>query len=124
MEQMKVLLVEDNHDNRTIYTTYLQYHGYQVTDTANGNEALELALRDQPDIVLLDISIPGMDGWTLARCLKDNPVTETIPIIALTAHALPEHRERAREAGCDSYLTKPISPGRVLEEIRRLASQS
>lgn len=120
MKKAMVLLVEDNHDNREIYRTYLRFHGYQVTDTANGTEALEIAVRDRPDLVLLDLSIPGMDGITLTRHLKDSPDTGAIPVIALTAHALPEHRERAREAGCDGYLTKPISPSKVLEEIRRL----
>lgn len=120
MTKTTVLLVEDNHDNREIYRTYLRFHGYRVTDTANGTEALEIAVRDRPDLVLLDLSIPGMDGLTLARHLKENPDTGGIPVIALTAHALPEHRERAREVGCDGYLTKPISPSKVLEEIRRL----
>lgn len=120
MSQTTVLLVEDNPDNRDIYTTYLEFHGYRVTGTANGHDALELAQKERPDLVLLDISIPGMDGWTLTRRLKDDAETNGIPVIALTAHALPEHRERAREAGCDAYLTKPISPGKVLEEIRRL----
>lgn len=120
MRATRVLLVEDNNDNRTIYVTYLEHHGYTVIDTANGRDALELALREKPDIVLLDISIPGMDGWTLTRRLKESSETGHIPVIALTAHSLPEHRERARQVGCDAYLAKPVEPNRVLKEIQRL----
>ncbi len=120
MDQKTVLLVEDNLDNRAIFTVYLRHHGFRVADTASGEVALELARQESPDIIVLDISIEGIDGWTVARRLKGSGETRGIPIIALTAHALPEHEERAREVGCDSYLAKPITPVKVLEEIRRL----
>lgn len=120
MDRKTILLVEDNLDNRAIFTVYLRHHGFHVTDTASGETALELARRERPDIIILDISIEGIDGWTVARRLKESGETRGIPIIALTAHALPEHEERAREVGCDSYLAKPVAPAKVLEEIRRL----
>lgn len=119
MDPKTVLLVEDNSDNRAIYTIYLEHFGFRVAAAASGQDALELA-RDGPDVILLDISLPGLDGWTVARLLKEDDRTKAIPIIALTAHALPEHRARAREVGCDGYLAKPVSPKRVLEEIRRV----
>lgn len=120
MGQKTVLLVEDNPDIRGILSVYLRHHGFRVSDTADGESALRLAKRENPTVILLDIVIEGLDGWTVARQLKENGETRDIPIIALTAHALPEHEQRAREVGCDSYLSKPISPVKVLEEIRRL----
>lgn len=114
-----VLLVEDNLDNRTIYSTILRHHGFQVTDAVSGEEALERAAEDRPDVILLDISIPGLDGWSVASRLKQERGTRDIPIIAVTAHALAEHEERAREVGFDGYLAKPVSPLRVLEEVQR-----
>ena len=118
----RVLLVEDNLDNRTIYSTILRHEGFEVLTAVSGEEALEKAGAGSPDVILLDISIPGVDGWTVATRLKEGEGTRHIPIIAVTAHALPEHEERAREVGCDGYLAKPVSPLRVLEEVLRFAS--
>lgn len=117
----RVLLVEDNLDNRTIYSTILRHEGFEVLTAVSGEEALEKAAGEAPDVILLDISIPGVDGWTVATRLKNGEETREIPIIAVTAHALAEHEERAREVGCDGYLAKPVSPMRVLEEVLRFA---
>lgn len=116
-----VLLVEDNLDNRIIYSTILRHHGFKVVDAVTGEEALQKVAGERPDIILLDISIPGIDGWRVAERLKASPETREVPIIAVTAHALAEHEERARDVGCDGYLAKPVSPMRVLEEVRRFA---
>lgn len=119
---MKVLLVEDDVDTRTIYSTILRHHGYEVLETENGREALELASEERPDLILLDISIPEVDGWTVASRLRGRSETADVPLVAVTAHALPDDQERAHELGCDSYLTKPLRPQRVLEEVRRFLS--
>lgn len=115
-----MLLVEDNEDNRTIYSTVLRYLGYQVIEAVDGLEAIALARSERPDIVLMDISIPGIDGWEATRVLREDPATRGIPIVALTAHALADDRERAAKAGFTSYLAKPIEPNAVVAEVRRL----
>lgn len=115
-----MLLVEDNEDNRTIYSTVLRYLGYQVIEAVDGLEAIALARSERPDIVLMDISIPGIDGWEATRVLREDPATRAIPIVALTAHALADDRERAAKAGFTSYLAKPIEPNAVVAEVRRL----
>lgn len=114
-----LLLVEDNEDNRTIYCTVLRHHGYAVIEAQDGVRAVELARSEQPDLILMDISIPRMDGWEATRILRSDPRTQAIPIIALTAHALADDRERATEVGFSSYLAKPIEPRLVVAEIRR-----
>lgn len=119
---MKVLLVEDDVDTRHIYSTILRHHGYEVLETEDGREALELAAKEAPDLILLDISLPKVDGWTVASRLRDRSETADVPLVAVTAHALPDDQERAHELGCDSYLTKPLRPQRVLEEVRRFLS--
>lgn len=115
-----VLLVEDNEENREIYTTILEHSGYEVIEAREGEQALRLARDRSPGIILLDISIPRIDGWEVAERLKADPDTRGIPIVALTAHALPEDHRRARAVGCDSYLAKPVRPREVLEEVGRL----
>jgi two-component system, cell cycle response regulator DivK len=115
-----VLLVEDNEDNRTIYSTVLRYLGYQVIEAVDGLQAIALARSERPDIVLMDISIPGIDGWEATRVLREDPATRAMPIVALTAHALADDRERAAKAGFTSYLAKPIEPNAVVAEVRRL----
>jgi len=114
-----LLLVEDNEDNRIIYCTVLRHHGYEVIEAQDGIQAVELAQSQQPDLILMDISIPRMDGWEATRILRNDPRTKSIPIIALTAHALADDRERASELGFSSYLAKPIEPRFVVAEIRR-----
>lgn len=115
-----ILIVEDNEDNRAIYRTILVYGGFTVIEAVDGEEGIERARRDQPSLILMDISIPKIDGWEATRTLKLDPTTTHIPIVALTAHALASDREQAVEAGCDGYLAKPVEPRRVLEEVRRI----
>ena len=114
-----LLLVEDNEDNRIIYTTVLRHLGYQVLEAQDGVQAVELARDVRPDLILMDISIPRLDGWEATRILRGDPRTRSIPIIALTAHALADDRERATEVGFSAYLAKPIEPRVVVAEIRR-----
>ena len=114
-----LLLVEDNEDNRIIYCTVLRHLGYEVIEAQDGVQAVELARAVQPDLILMDISIPRMDGWEATRILREDPRTRAIPIIALTAHALADDRERGSEVGFSSYLAKPVEPRVVVAEIRR-----
>ncbi len=115
-----VLLVEDNEDNRIVYSTILRHHGFRTVEAVDGEDALGKARESPPDLVLLDISLPGLDGWTVARHLRGDPATAAIPLLALTAHASPEARERARREGFNGYLAKPCDPAAVLAEVRRL----
>jgi len=114
-----VLLVEDNEDNRTVYRTILEHFGYQVIEAQNGEAGVSMARERRPDLVLMDISIPLIDGWEATRMLKSDPQTSHIPIIALTAHALATDRAKANEVGCDGYLAKPCEPRRVVAEVER-----
>lgn len=115
-----VLLVEDNEDNQIVYSTMLEHYAYRVVKVGNGEVAVQMAGDAHPDIIIMDISIPGIDGWTAIERIRADPATRGIPVVAVTAHALPEHQERARILGCDGYLTKPCEPRRLLEEVRRL----
>ena len=114
-----ILLVEDNEDNRIIYATALRYAGYQVFEAITGTEGVAQARSHQPDLILMDISVPELDGWEATTILKADPATRHIPIIAVTAHALPGDEERSLEAGCDGYLAKPIPPAALIAEIDR-----
>ncbi len=114
-----VLLVEDNEDNLVVYRTILDHVGYNVLEARDGEEGVTRAREEHPDLILMDISIPKIDGWEATRRLKADQATRDIPIIALTAHALEEDRERAIAAGCDGYLAKPVEPRRVVEEVPR-----
>jgi len=113
-----ILLVEDNPHNRKIFSGMLAHHGFRVREAETGEIALSLVAEEQPDLILMDLSIPGIDGWECTRRLKADAKTRPIPIIALTAHAMRGDEERARAAGCDGYLSKPISPKKVVEEVR------
>jgi two-component system cell cycle response regulator DivK len=114
-----VLLVEDNEDNRIVYTTILQYYGYRVLEARNGIEGVSLAREAHPDLILMDVGLPDLDGWEATRRLKADEQTKQIPIVALTAHALAEHRAQAIAVGCDGYLAKPVEPREVVAEVRR-----
>ncbi len=114
-----LLLVEDNEDNRIIYSTVLRHTGYQVVEAMDGVQAVALARSILPDLILMDISIPEIDGWEATKILRQDPTTRDIPIIALTAHALADDRERATAVGFTSYLAKPIEPRAVVAEVRR-----
>ena len=114
-----VLLVEDNPHNRKIFSGMLTHSGLRVIEAEDGHQALAKAASEKPDIVLMDLSIPGVDGWECTRRLKADPATAKIPIIALTAHAMRGDEERALQAGCDGYLSKPISPKKVVDVVRQ-----
>ena len=113
----KILLVEDDEMNRDMLSRRLIRRGFDVVMAVDGQQALELASTESPDLILLDLSRPVMDGWAVARKLKSDPVTKNIPIIALTAHAMAGDREKAMGAGCDEYDTKPIELKRLLGKI-------
>jgi CheY-like chemotaxis protein len=113
---VKILLVEDNEMNRDMLSRRLERHGFEVA--VDGREGFAKALAEQPDLILLDMSLPVMDGWEAARLLKQHPATAAIPIIALTAHAMSGDRERALEVGCNDYDVKPIEFERLLGKIR------
>jgi len=114
-----VLIVEDNEDNRLIYSQYLAHGGFRVLEAANGAEGIDVARRERPDIVLMDISMPVMDGLAATRALKADEDLRAIPVIALTAHAMASDEAMAREAGCDGYISKPVMPREVRAEVER-----
>ena len=116
----KILLVEDNAMNRDMLSRRLLKKGYQVALAVDGQSGVELAQTEAPDLILMDMSLPVLDGWEASRKLKTNPQTRHVPIIALTAHAMAGDRERAIEAGCDDYDTKPIALPRLLGKIEAL----
>ncbi len=118
----KILLVEDNEMNRDMLSRRLARKGYDVFVAVDGGEGVQKAATDMPDLILLDMSLPVLDGWEAARQLKASSQTGSIPIIALTAHAMSGDRESALEAGCDDYDTKPIDFARLLEKVESLLS--
>ncbi len=116
----KILLVEDNEMNRDMLSRRLDRKGYEVVIAVDGQKAIDLAASEKPDLILMDMSLPVIDGWEATRRLKADALTKQIPIIALTAHAMPEDERKAREAGCNDYDTKPIELPRLLEKIAAL----
>ena len=118
-----VLIVEDNEDNRIVYSTILRHHGFRVSEALDGEEGIAKARRELPDIILMDISIPLIDGWEVTQTLKREAATSHIPVSDRTAHAMPGDRGRAMEVGCDGYLAKPCEPRAVLAEVNRLINQ-
>jgi CheY-like chemotaxis protein len=114
---LKVLLVEDNEENRDALSRHLRRRGYEVLIAVDGRGGVDLAREKTPDLILMDMSLPVLDGWQATRQLKAAPEMQSIPIIALTAHAMAGDRERALEAGCDDYDTKPIEFPRLLAKI-------
>jgi CheY-like chemotaxis protein len=116
----KILLVEDNEMNRDMLSRRLQRKGYVVVTAQDGRQGYLLARSEAPDLILMDISLPTMDGWEVTRLLKADESTSHIPIIVLTAHALVSDREKAFAAGCDDYDTKPVEFGRLSEKIENL----
>lgn len=113
----RILLVEDNEMNRDMLSRRLDRKGYQVLLAEDGQRALDVAEAEKPDLILMDMSLPVIDGWEATRRLKASEGTKAIPIIALTAHAMAEDEQKAREAGCDDYDTKPVELPRLLEKI-------
>ena len=116
----KILLVEDNELNRDMLSRRLARKGYEVLLAEDGAKGVAAAAAERPDLVLMDMSLPVLDGWEATRRLKADPGTRAIPVIALTAHAMSTDRERAAEAGCDDYDTKPVELERLLGKIERL----
>src|SRR3954449_13478495 len=110
----KILLVEDNEMNRDMLARRLQRRGHEIRCAIDGVEGLEVARREAPGLILMDMTLPGIDGWEASRQLKSDPATRAIPIIALTAHAMSDDRQRAIEAGCDDYDTKPVELPRLV----------
>ncbi len=119
-----VLIVEDNEDNRIVYSTILRHHGFRVCEALDGEEGVLKAHSERPDVILMDISIPLLDGWEVTQALKRDPATQSIPIIALTAFAMPGDRQHSIDVGCDGYLAKPCEPRAVLAEVNRLLRAS
>ena len=117
---MKILLVEDNEMNRDMLSRRLVLRGHEVVIAEDGGRALEMALREFPDLVLMDMGLPVMDGWEATRRLKADPRTASVPVIALTAHAMADERMRALDAGCDDFDTKPIDLDRLLGKVGAL----
>ncbi|MEP0869506.1 response regulator [Trichocoleus desertorum AS-A10] len=113
----KILLVEDNEVNSFMMLRRLQKRGYQVVHAADGIQAIAIAQAETPDLILMDMSLPVLDGWQATQQIKAAPTTHTIPIIALTAHALAGDRERCLAAGCDEYETKPVNFNQLLEKM-------
>jgi two-component system cell cycle response regulator DivK len=116
----RLLYIEDNEMNRDMLSRRLQRRGFEVMIAADGEQGMAMAAAEKPDLILMDMSLPVLDGWEATRRLKAAPDTRRIPIIGLTAHAMATDRDRCLEAGCDEYDTKPVELGRLLEKIERL----
>lgn len=119
-----ILVVDDFPDNRQMYAEYLTFSGLAVEEAENGHEALEKAFAMLPDLIVMDLSLPGLDGWEATRRLKNDARTKRIPVIALTGHALAGHSKGAMDAGCDAFITKPCLPERLLEEVHKMLSSA
>lgn len=116
----KLLLVEDNEMNRDMLSRRLERRGYTIVCALDGQQAIEFTRREKPALILMDMSLPVLDGWEATRRLKADPELRTIPIIALTAHAMPADEKQARDAGCDDFDTKPVELPRLLAKIEAL----
>lgn len=114
-----VLIVDDVQHGREIYAEYLEFRGFRVATAVDGEEALERAVELRPDLILMDLSLPKVDGWEATRRLRQDDRTRSIPVIALTAHALASARDQAMEAGCNAVVTKPCVPRDLEKEVRR-----
>ena len=121
---MKILLVEDNEMNRDMLSRRLERKGYEVVIAVNGQEGVDLVSSTRPDLILMDLSLPIIDGWEATRRIKADPATASIPVIALTAHAMAEDRVKAMAAGCDDFDIKPVDLPRLLEKIDTLLRRS
>ncbi len=116
----KILLVEDNEMNRDMLSRRLERKGFEVIIAIDGQAGVDMASSTNPDIILMDLSLPVIDGWEATRRIKADPATQSIPVIALTAHAMAGDEKKAREAGCDDYDTKPVNLNRLLDKIGNL----
>lgn len=117
-----VLVVDDFADNREMYARYLEFSGFRVLQAANGQEALDRAFEARPDLIVMDLSLPGVDGWEATRRLKQDARTKDVPVVAVTGHAFAGSSESAQQAGCDGYIMKPCLPTDLVAEIRRVLS--
>ena len=115
-----VLIVDDNVDAREMYAIYLEHAGFRPLEAADGETGIEVARRERPAVILMDATMPRMDGWEAARRLKADAATMDIPLIMLTAHAFDEHRQRAATVGADAFLAKPVLPDVLVVEIRKV----
>ncbi len=121
---MKILLVEDNEMNRDMLSRRLVRNGYEIVMAVDGQQAVTMATSENPDLILMDMSLPVIDGWEATRQVKANPQTQNIPVIALTAHAMSEDEAKARAAGCDDFDTKPVDIARLVGKIQTLLNGS
>ena len=113
-----VLVVDDYEDTRIIYAESLRFAGFEVAEAANGQDAIDIAARIRPDLVVMDLAMPVMDGWEATRRLKADPTTRSIPIMAVTGHSNGDHLRRAEQAGCDAFYSKPILPQQLISRIK------
>ena len=120
----KILVIEDNDKNRYLVSFILKGSGYEVVEAITGEEGIETAVREYPDLILMDIQLPGIDGYETTRRIRALPAGAKIPIIALTSYAMTGDRERALAAGCTGYVEKPINPDTIIGEIRRYLMES
>ena len=120
MTRKRILIVEDNELNRDMLARRLQRADFDVSLASDGEEGVALALQLVPDLVIMDLSLPKLDGWAATAQIKGSPATAAVPVLALTAHAMDSDRQRALDAGCDDYDTKPVEMSRLLEKIRAL----
>ena len=120
----KLLLVEDNEMNRDMLSRRLTKRGHDVAIAVDGHEGLEMARSESPDLILMDMSLPVIDGWEATRRIKADPDLQSIPIVALTAHAMADDREKALEAGCDAYETKPVELPSLLATVNKLLGET
>jgi CheY-like chemotaxis protein len=117
---VRILLVEDNEMNRDMLSRRLKRNGYEVVIATDGQQGVDMSVSEAPELILMDMSLPVIDGWEATRHIKQNPATRGIPVIALTAHAMAGDREKAIDAGCDDYDTKPVEIARLLGKITAL----
>lgn len=120
MYEKTVLLIEDDRDSREVYGAMLRHAGYRVVEAGDGGEGILLAQRHRPDVIVMDLGLPRVDGWMATEAIKRDPATSHIPVVAVTVHAQDFYRGRAQVVGCDSFLDKPCSPTRLLGEITRI----
>jgi CheY-like chemotaxis protein len=116
----KILLVEDNEMNRDMLSRRLSRNGFEITIAVDGRQGVEMAVSEKPDLILMDMSLPVMNGWEATQKVKADPATSAIPVIALTAHAMNDDRDKAIAAGCDDFDTKPVDLPRLLQKIKTL----
>jgi len=117
MSRKRILIVEDNMDTYELVHFILEKNDYDTFLAVNGRDGFNAAIKQKPDLIIMDMSMPEMDGWTATGLIKKDPKTSSIPLIALTAHALPGDRQRAMDAGCDEYITKPMDLGELVETV-------